>query len=65
VVDVVDVVDVVGMRVASDVLNMEIITRGIQIHSPYHFGTELFATHKFSDYVRLSHYQRDILQDIN
>jgi hypothetical protein len=54
-------VDVVDMRVASDVLNIEIITRGIQIHAPYHFDTELLTAHKFSDYVCLSHYRRDML----
>ena len=59
-------IDVVDMRTANDVLNMEIIQKGVQISVAelHKYETELFASHKFSDYVRLNHYRNEILKDI-
>ena len=57
-------VDLIQMRAVDDVINMQIITTGQQISAPDYFQAELFATHKFSDYVRLNEQRAPIIAQI-
>ncbi|WP_439135893.1 type VII toxin-antitoxin system MntA family adenylyltransferase antitoxin [Pseudomaricurvus sp.] len=57
-------VDLLDMRASDDVINMQVITQGVCLSAPDHFQAELFATHRFSDYVRLNEQRAGILADI-
>lgn len=57
-------VDLLDMRACDDVINMQIIMQGECLSAPDLYQSELFATHRFSDYVRLSEQRAGILADI-
>lgn len=57
-------VDLVQMRFADDVINMQIISTGERLFTPDEYESDSFASHRFADYVRLTELRSDILSDI-
>lgn len=57
-------VDLVDLRQAPTVLQMQVISTGRRLYCRDRFACELFETHVFSDYVDLNERRADILGDI-